>query len=491
MNFFLVSNGSKNLFYVCWNFRVGLTDDLSFAVTIYDFMVGAVMFVGSVITAIVILPVILVVLPPLIVVFTRKRRSFVTSTRELKRLEGLARSPIYATISETMLGIATIRCTGNVDFVSKKFSDFHDRHTRAAWAFMSTSRWFATSLDVLSFSLLATATITAALFHQQRWLQIDPTTLGLALTLLIQMSNTNFPWMIRQSAEITNQMVSVERIMEFCGVDREASLEKDTDKSLDDSWPGTGNVDVRGLSVRYREGLPLVLDNVTFTVAGGSKIGVVGRTGSGKSSLVQSLFRVLEADHGTIHVDGVDIAEVGLHRLRKRISVIPQTPTLFSGCTIRENLDLFGAHTDAEIERAIEDSHLKELVDSLPSGMHSLVSEGGSNFSVGQRQLLCLARAIVSRNDILVLDEATANVDHRTDQLIQETLKNSFRGATIIAVAHRLETILQSDSILVLGNAKVLEQDTPEALLADETSHFFAMAKSGGYITKRLEINQD
>ena len=440
------------------------------------------MFIGSVCTAIVVLPVVMVILPPLVAVFTRNRRRFVTSTRELKRLEGLARSPIFATLSETMLGIATIRSTGNAGFFSKRFSEAHNKHTRAAWAFMATSRWFAISLDMLSFMLLTTATFAAVVFHHHQWLRIDAATLGLALTLLIQMANTNFPWMIRQSAEVTNQMVSVERILEFCRLEPEPPLEKDSDKMLNETWPGGGNIDVNDLSVRYRPGLPLALDNISFRLEGGSKVGIVGRTGSGKSSLVQALFRVLEAEEGTISIDGVDIATVGLHRLRKRISVIPQTPTLFSGCTIRENLDLFGVHTDAEITMAIEDSHLKELVDALPSGINSWVSEGGSNFSVGQRQLLCLARAIVSRNKILVLDEATANVDRRTDKLIQETLENSFKDGTIIAVAHRLETILHSDSIIVLGDGKLVEQDSPKALLEDETSHFYAMAKSGGHV---------
>lgn len=384
-------------------------------------------------------------------------------------------------LSETMLGIATIRANGSVDFFASKFSMAHDAHSRAAWAFMASSRWFATSLDVLSFLLLTTATFVSVLVYHQEWLVVDPATLGLALTLLIQMSNQNFPWVVRQSAEVTNQMVSVERILEFCHLEPEAPLEMDADKKLEDSWPSKGTIELKNLSVRYRPGLPLALAGINCTIQNGSRLGVVGRTGSGKSTFVQSLFRLLEAEEGSIIVDGVDIVGVGLHRLRPRISVIPQVPTLFSGCSIRENLDLFGKYSDEQISQAIEDAHLKDVIDSLPSGINSMVSEGGSNFSVGQRQLFCLARAILSRNKILVLDEATANVDRRTDQMIQETLAKSFHDGTLIAIAHRLETILNSDSVIVMGNGRILEHDSPRVLLTDEGSHFAAMARSGGH----------
>jgi ATP-binding cassette subfamily C (CFTR/MRP) protein 4 len=445
------------------------------------------MFLGSICTAVAVLPFVLLVLPPLAWRFLRLRAVFVATTRELKRLEGLARSPIYAMISETMLGIATIRANGSTDFFARKFSTAHDTHSRAAWAFMASSRWFAISLDVLSFLLLTTATFVSVLLYHEEWLAVDPATLGLALTLLIQMSNQNFPWVVRQSAEVTNQMVSVERILEFCKLEPEAPLDMDADKQLDDSWPSQGIIQLKNLSVRYRQGLPLVLDGINCTIENGSRIGIVGRTGSGKSTFVQSLFRLIEAEDGSITIDGVDIAGVGLHRLRKRISVIPQAPTLFSGCSIRENLDLFGVHSDEQIHRAIEDAHLEEVIDALPSGVDSMVSEGGSNFSVGQRQLLCLARAILSRNKILVLDEATANVDRRTDQLIQDTLEKSFHDGTLIAVAHRLETILHSDSIILMAKGRILEHDPPKALLADGDSHFSAMAKSGGIYESALE----
>ena len=439
------------------------------------------MFLGSVCTAIVVLPFVLLVLPPLAFCFIRLRSLFVTTTRELKRLEGLARSPMYAMLAETMLGIDTIRAHGSTDYFSRKFFLAHDQHTRAVWAFTAASRWFATSMDILSFVLLTTATFFAVLLHSQQWLDVKAATLGLALTLLIQMANTNFPWMVRQSAEVSNQMVSVERILEFCHLESEAPLDLDSDKQLPTSWPHQGTIQVQDLSVRYRPGLPLALAGINLTIDNGSRVGIVGRTGSGKSTMVQSLFRLLEAEAGAITIDGIDIARVGLHRLRKRISVIPQVPTLFSGCTIRENLDLFGAHSKEEIEKAIEDAHLQDMILSLPSGIDSMVSEGGTNFSVGERQLLCLARAILSRNKILVLDEATANVDRRTDQLIHETLEKSFSDGTIIAVAHRLETIMHSDRVLVMGNGHVLEHDAPQTLLANENGYFYAMAQSAGY----------
>jgi ATP-binding cassette, subfamily C (CFTR/MRP), member 4 len=388
-------------------------------VTIYDFLVGAFMFIGSVATALFVLPYVLLIMLVLIYCFLRFRSLFVATSRELKRLEGLSRSPIYAMLRENMLGISTIRANGAVKHFDEKFSLAHDRHSRAAWAFMAASRWFATALDLLAFALLATVTLLAVLLHRQGWMAIDSATLGLALTLLIQMASTNFPWTVRQSAEVTNQMVSVERILEYANLEPEAPLALESDDKLDSTWPNTVTIDVNNLSIRYRPSLPLALDRVSFSVRNGTRIGLVGRTGSGKSTTVQALFRLLEAEHGNITIDGIDIANVGLHRLRKHVSVVPQAPTLFSGRSIRDNLDLFHAHSDMEIHQAINDAHQKDLIDSLPQGIHSMVSEGGSNFSVGQQQLLCLARAILSKNKILVLDEASANCDRRTDQLLQ------------------------------------------------------------------------
>jgi ATP-binding cassette subfamily C (CFTR/MRP) protein 4 len=288
--------------------------------------------------------------------------------------------------------------------------------------------------------------------------------------MLLQLAGM-FQWCIRQSAEVVNQMVSVERVQSYGQIEPEAPLEMEIDKELEPSWPEHGAINVRDLSVRYRPSLPLALDGATFSIPSGSRVGIVGRTGSGKSTILQALFRLLDPDRGCIEIDDIRIAEVGLHRFRTRISVIPQVPTLFSGCTVRENLDLFGIHSDEAVRQALEDAHMSDVVAELPKGIDSIVSEGGSNFSVGQRQLLCLARAILSKvcsfcgakvcalyycshvfryrhfwmslifvcyqNNILILDEATASVDRRTDQMLHESLHKSFEKATILAVAHR------------------------------------------------------
>lgn len=456
---------------------VGSNDDL-LPQTLFDFLVIFFIVLGAVITTIVVLPFALIALPPLIWYFLSVRKIFVTSTRELKRLEGLARSPIFAMLSEALSGIATIRANDSVKFFTKTFEEAHDGHTRAFFSFIACSRWTGFRMDSIMFSLMGMVSFLSVLFQQQDWFSIDPAILGLSISMLMQLAGL-FQWCIRQSAEVVNQFVSVERVLDFGALEPEASLELENDKNLGD-WPERGEIDVKNLAVRYRPALPLALDGASFKIPSGFRVGVVGRTGSGKSTVVQTLFRLLEAERGSISIDGVDISKVGLHTLRSKISVIPQAPTLFSGCTVRENLDLFGIHSEEAIQKALKDAHLAEVIAELPKGYNSMVSEGGTNFSVGQRQLLCLARAILSKSKILVLDEATASVDRRTDQLLHESLQESFGDATILAVAHRLDTVIDHDMILVLGQGKVLEYGTPADLI-----------RSGGMFSKMITDTGD
>jgi len=294
---------------------------------------------------------------------------------------------------------------------------------------------------------------------------------------LVQLGSI-FQWTIRQSAEVVNQMVCVERVSEYSQIEPERPLITASDKDLI-NWPQSGDVRINNLCIRYRSTLPLSLQGVSFDVKSGQRIGVVGRTGSGKSTLVQSLFRLLEAESGSITIDGVDISTLGLHILRRGMSVINQYPVLFSGCTVRENLDPFEHYNDEAIVEALRDVQMIDAINSLPQGLHSRVAENGSNFSVGERQLLCLARATLQKSRILVLDEPTANVDSRTDQLLQQAVNKSFPGATIISVAHRLDTIIENDIIVVLGDGKLLEYGSPGELIK-QNGHFASMVNDTG-----------
>ena len=316
------------------------------------------------------------------------------------------------------------------------------------------------------------------------WFVVDPAIIGLALTLLLQLAGT-FQWAVRQSAELTNQMVSVERVSEYSELTPEAPLSTDADAAAID-WPSKGAIECHDLSIRYRSSLPPALTGATFRIEGGERVGCVGRTGAGKSSLVQALLRILEAEKGQIEIDGIDISSLGLHKLRHQVAVIPQTPVLFSGSTIMENIDPFGTFDEQDVRKALHDVQMLDAIDSLPQGLKSVVAEGGSNFSVGQRQLLCLARALLRRTKILILDEPSANVDKQTDQLLQEAVSANFPDSTIIAVAHRLDTVIEYDKIIVLGGGRVLEFGAPKALIEAEGDFAKMVEDTGSRTTQEL-----
>ena len=357
-----------------------------------------------------ILPLVLVVFPLLLWAFSYYRDLFVKTTRELKRLEGLGKSPIYAMLSESMSGIATIRANHKCLYFAEKFETLHNTLIRTQFAFIAVSRWFALKLDFLSFTFLATATLSAVVIQDQGWFNLDAAVLGLALSLLLQLASANFPYMVRQSAEVTNHMVSVERVWEFGStIPLEAPLMTDYDKEQY-NWPKEPSVIFKNISTRYRNNLPLCLDDLSFNILPGERCAVVGRTGAGKTSLLQVLFRIIEAEQGSIEIGGVDISKLGLHKLRTNMAVITQSPVLFSGCTVRENLDPYpltsGKEEDARLENALRAVHMWDTIKNIPNGLDGVVNEGGSNFSVGQRQLLCMARALLADSHILVRIES-------------------------------------------------------------------------------------
>lgn len=303
---------------------------------------------------------------------------------------------------------------------------------------------------------------------------------GLSITYALQITQS-MTYLVNSISLLESNIVSVERVKEY--VDSEHEADWTVDKTTPNkSWPENGDVEFIDYKVRYREGLDLVLRGINFKVNGGEKIGIVGRTGAGKSSLTLALFRIIEAAGGKITIDGIDISILGLHALRSRLTIIPQDPVLFSG-SLRRNLDPFETKKDEEIWKALELAHLKTFAKTLTAGLNHEISEGGENLSVGQRQLVCLARALLRKTKVLILDEATAAIDLETDELIQNTIRTEFKDCTVLTIAHRLNTIMDSDRVIVLDKGEISEYASPSDLLNNEDSIFYSMAKDANIVS--------
>lgn len=286
-------------------------------------------------------------------------------------------------------------------------------------------------------------------------------------------------WGMRQSAELENVMTSVERVVEYKDIDSEPAFESATDKKPPKEWPLHGEIKFVNLSLSYFPDMnEMVLKNLEFTIKSCEKVGIIGRTGAGKSSIINALFRLSYLD-GHIFIDNRDVIEMGLHELRSKISIIPQNPVLFSA-SMRYNLDPFDEFSDEKIWQALEGVKLKHLIGELPAGLSSKVAEGGSNFSIGEKQLVCLARAMLRENKIILMDEATSNVDLETDNLIQSTIRENFANCTVVTIAHRLSTVIDYDKILVMDAGKCVEFATPYELLKEDKGYFYNMVKQTG-----------
>ncbi|KAG0264019.1 hypothetical protein BG011_007579 [Mortierella polycephala] len=435
------------------------------------FMCGA-SVLGSIVVIGMTTPIFLAMVPPLVIIYLLVQSFYIRSSRALKRIDSVSKSPIYQHFSETLAGVTTIRAlAANERFIADNAAKT-DIAANAYFSWIVTNRWLQIRLEGLG----STVVLSAALF--------------------------------------ANQLVAVERVDEYANKNPEAPTE--TEVKLPENWPNEGRVEFKNYSTRYREGLDLVIKDISFTVEPAEKIGIVGRTGAGKSSLTLALFRIVEAanshwakasyngadmdadptkgdeiadlekveveaDGGSIWIDGVDISTVGLKYLRQHLAIIPQDPTLFVG-TVRENLDPFDELEDAELWEALERAHLKDHISSLAGGLSFKVSQNGDNFSVGQRSLICLARALLRKTKILVLDEATAAVDVETDELIQKTIRKEFKDRTILTIAHRIKTVMDSDKILVLEKGRVEEFEPPTTLLQRPNSLFYSLAQQAGEI---------
>ncbi|XP_077258461.1 multidrug-Resistance like Protein 1 isoform X5 [Temnothorax americanus] len=418
-------------------------------------------------------PIFVVVILPIGAIYYFIQRFYVATSRQLKRLESVSRSPIYSHFSESVTGAQIIRAYGVQEQFIHESENRVDFNQVCYFPSIIANRWLAVRLEMVGNLIIFFAALFAVLSRNT----MSSGLVGLSVSYALQITQT-LNWLVRMTSDVETNIVAVERIKEYGETAQEAPW-KNTEYTPPKEWPKHGRVDFKNFKVRYREGLDLVLNGLTFSVLGGEKIGIVGRTGAGKSSLTLSLFRIIEAAHGKILIDDIDISKLGLHDLRSRLTIIPQDPVLFSG-TLRINLDPFDCHSDEEIWRALEHAHLKSFIENLPNALLHEVSESGENLSVGQRQLICLARALLRKTKVLILDEATAAVDLETDDLIQTTIRQEFKDCTVLTIAHRLNTILDSDRVIVLDKGLIVEYDSPEVLLRNPSSSFYSMAKDAG-----------
>ncbi|CAN4090494.1 unnamed protein product [Withania somnifera] len=391
---------------------------------------------------------------------------YITTARELARMIGIQKAPILHHFSESLTGVATIRCFNQEDRFLNKNLNLIDNYSRVVFHNCATMEWLCVRINFL-FNLIFFF-LLVILSHLPRE-AIDPSLAGLAATYGLNL-NVLQAWVIWNLCNVENKMISVERILQFSDVPSEAPLVIEKSRPEPD-WPLKGRIEIKDLHVQYSPDLPRVLKGITCTFLEGKKIGVVGRTGSGKSTLIQALFRVVEPSEGCILVDGIDISKIGLQDLRSNLSIIPQDPTLFQG-TIRTNLDPLQQNSDQDIWEVLQKCHLADIVKQDLRLLDAPVAEDGENLSVGQRQILCLARVLLQKRRILVLDEATASVDTETDNVIQKTIREETNGCTVITVAHRIPTVIDNDLVLVLGEGKILEFDTPNQLLRNSSSAF-------------------
>ncbi|KAF2034636.1 ABC multidrug transporter-like protein [Setomelanomma holmii] len=417
-----------------------------------------------------------IALGPLFLIFLFSAAYYRSSAREVKRHEAVLRSTVFARFGEAVMGTATIRAYGLQDQFSRSVRDAVDDMNSAYYLTFANQRWLSVRLDIVGILLVFT---TGVLVVTSRF-SVNPSIAGLVLSYILTIVQM-IQFTVRQLAEVENNMNSTERIHHYgTQLEEEAPLHMG---EVRPTWPEHGEIVFNNVQMRYREGLPLVLKGLDMHVRAGERIGVVGRTGAGKSSIMSALFRLQELSGGSIVIDGVDIGNIGLHDLRSKLAIIPQDPTLFKG-TIRSNLDPFHEHSDLELWASLRQANLvsnESTMEDTSGRIHldSQVDEEGLNFSLGQRQLLALSRALVRGSQIIVCDEATSSVDFETDALVQTSMKNGFKGKTLLCIAHRLKTIIDYDRICVMDAGQIAELDTP-ANLYNQGGIFRSMCERSG-----------
>ncbi|KAL0548726.1 hypothetical protein IC582_013190 [Cucumis melo] len=408
---------------------------------------------------------------PTIILAVCLQRYYFASAKELMRLNGTTKSMVANHLSESIAGAMTIRAFEEEDRFFKKNLEFVDGNASPFFHNFSANEWLIQRLEMLSAVVLASAAFCIVLLPTGSF---SPGFIGMALSYGLSL-NVSLVFSIQNQCNIANHIISVERLNQYMHLSSEAPeiIEANRPPS---NWPSIGKVEIIDLKIRYRPNTPLVLHGISCTFEGGHKIGIVGRTGSGKSTLLSAIFRLVEPVGGKIVVDGIDICSIGLHDLRSRFGIIPQDPTLFKG-TVRYNLDPLVQHSDDEIWEVLGKCQLRDAVEEREAGLDSLVVEDGSNWSMGQRQLFCLGRALLRRSRILVLDEATASIDNATDMILQKTIRSEFADCTVITVAHRIPTVMDCTMVLAISDGRIAEYDEPATLIKREGSLFGQLVK--------------
>uniref|UniRef100_A0A8C6P277 ABC-type glutathione-S-conjugate transporter n=1 Tax=Nothobranchius furzeri TaxID=105023 RepID=A0A8C6P277_NOTFU len=415
-----------------------------------------------------------VIILPLAFLYAFVQSFYVATSCQLRRLEAVSRSPIYTHFNETVQGASVIRAFGEQSRFILQANKRVDFNQTSYFPRFVATRWLAVNLEFVGNVVVLAAAILSVMGRST----LSPGIVGLAVSHSLQVTGI-LSWIVRSWTDVENNIVSVERVNEYSDTPKEASWNTEG-TPLPLAWPQSGTIEFQDYGLQYRKGLELALKGITLNVDKREKVGIVGRTGAGKSSLALGIFRILEAAKGKIFIDGVNIADIGLHDLRSRVTIIPQDPILFSG-SLRMNLDPFDTYTDEEIWSSLELAHLKTFVSNLPDKLSYECSEGGENLSLGQRQLVCLARALLRKTKILVLDEATAAVDLETDTLIQSTIRTQFEDCTVLTIAHRLNTIMDYTRVIVMDRGNVCEMDSPANLIS-QRGQFYRMCLEAGLV---------